>query len=169
MTVRNERDVPIVLGGPISCQPIHVAIVSLAREDDVWGGAHCLLACDVSLDGVGGCTADCPFPEPVVIAAGETATIEWPGLLARWVSLPEQCCESDYCADECPIVIAAEPGDYRATLAFVEITEEEAAACSSDPFTCPGAFEGQEAFETVDQDFELGAGDILLGVTPNSP
>lgn len=168
IAVRNAREVPIVLGGPVGCDPTHIEVTALDESSPgSWSGSHCLLGCHIVVAGAAGCTADCPSAAPVLIAPGETGTIEWPGILARAAALPEECCEdSEYCPSECPLIVTAEPGPYQATIAFTEVTPEAAEACALDPFQCPNAFDGNTTFEAVTQDFELGADAIELSVNP---
>lgn len=165
ITVRNERSQHIVLGGPVSCDPTHVTITSLDEDrPGAWSGSHCLLGCHLLVEGNAGCTADCPSPPPVLIPPGETATIEWPGILARTAELPEQCCEGDYCPEECPLLLTAAPGMYRAVIAVTELTEERAEACATAEPQCPNAFDGQTTFDPIEQDFEFGADPVELRV-----
>jgi hypothetical protein len=167
ITVRNDRDVSIVLGGPVDCDSTQIAVDSLDDANPgAWSGSHCLVGCQIALDGGGGCTADCPSAAPLLIAPGEAGTIEWPGLLARTVELPEQCCtDENYCPAEFPLIVAAEPGMFRAAIALTELSDEQATACQADPTQCPNAFDGQSTFERVEQDFELGAGPVELSVS----
>lgn len=168
ITVTNERTVPIGLGGPVSCQP---TLFTLRSQDAtlVWGGDHCSFTCEMLMAGAGGCTADCPSPEPIILQPGESDTIEWHGVVQRITQLPSKCCaEIGLCPAECGVLQAAGTGQYVATLAVVELTVEQAAVCEEQPFaeTCPGAFNGSgNPASTTDVPFQITSRDEPVTLT----
>lgn len=164
--VKNETEEPIVLGPPASCQPVSVTIESLTNASPgSFAGLHCLFTCEMSFDGVGGCTADCPFPPTVRIEPGGTYDVDWNGLVYEGVDLPQECCESE-CSGTCQLPHVAQAGSYKATVALADSeVVAETAVCPDDAESC----ELQTFLDSVDVspktiDFELSDGSATIVV-----
>jgi hypothetical protein len=168
VTVRNDRDVALLLDSPISCGgSIYLGVESLNDESPGgWYGGFCFFGCDTALTEPLGCDPFCPTAEPLVVRPGESVRVAWAGLLTETVDAPSECCTlSDNCPDTCSLVRAAQPGAYLATLALTNLTDSEADECEQvQNLSCLPSVGSSEQLERVEVEFELGEDPIVLMV-----
>jgi hypothetical protein len=103
---------------------------------------------------------------PLVIDPGERVVVQWRALLGGLAAVPPECCASEQaCPEVCLSPRRAEPGPYRATLAFAALTSTEADACRADPETADCRLKvNSQDLEQTQLDFALGAGEIELSI-----
>jgi hypothetical protein len=122
VTVHNGRAQTVLLGPPTLCQREYIKITSVANPAQLWEGINCRHDCSGARLGDQRCSADCPKPDPLPLAPGQTHAVSWTPVLYARVLLLQECCAqpSGVCSRECYQPSAAEPGAYTLTLALID-------------------------------------------------
>jgi hypothetical protein len=164
--VTNRGPDPVALGSPIQCGgPLYVAVESLNdASPGGWASGGCAFTCDIALTRGLACDPSCNSAAALLIRAGESASVTWSPVVWEPILVPPACCNVDPCPEQCPLVHAAEPGSYRATLAVVPLTDEEADECEATPGTCGLRFSDPSRSTRVALDFEFDGEPFALEI-----
>jgi hypothetical protein len=159
--LENTRTEPIYLVGPNACQPEYLHITSLVEGmPGEWIGPHCALTCEDAMEGVCGCTADCPLVQTIRIEPGGRYTVEWNGMVLAPAPLPAECVAGDCAGDTCSIARrAVAGGPYQLVLGLVDVP-----LCIDDPAcACTPSQDGWCALESYgDVATELPSFELVL-------